>query len=303
LESISVIIRAYNAEKYIRYAINSVLGQDYDGLIEIIICYDEGTRDNTLGVIKDFSKYHHEIRIINIYRHTHLTPFRALQNYGLTYPKGDYIMILDYDNIMPVNYVSTMVKNAENSKAQFLFSNILPIDENGNIIGAKRSQKTSFTLKDMILGNLIDGNTIMLQRDYAKKINSEFSSILSKRFFDDLFEDWLIALLALKDCKSYHVKDACILYRIHKENITAGGEDFYKTLDNLKRDILTLLAFYELRGRYLSKEELMALQLSLIRRYTLSMRNIAKYKKELSLLEKYSFLVSILRKAFEKLII
>lgn len=302
MKSVSVIIRAYNAEKYIRYAINSVLNQDYDGLIETIICYDEGTHDNTLSVIKDFSSHHQETRVINIYRHTHLTPFRALQNYGLAYSKGDYIMILDYDNIMPINYVSIMVENAERSKAQFLFSNILPIDESGNIIGAKRPQKTSFTLKDMILGNFIDGNTIMIQRDYARKINDELS-ILDKRFFDDIFEDWLISLLALKDCRPYNVKDAYILYRIHKENITTGGGDVYKTLYNLKRDISTLLAFYELRGRYLSKEELTALQLSIIRRYTRSMRNIAKDKKELNLLKKYSLLASLPRKVLEKLLI
>lgn len=72
MKSVSVIIRAYNAEKYIRYAINSVLSQDYGSPIEIIVCYDEGTSDNTLSVIKDFSGYHHETRIVNIYRHTHI---------------------------------------------------------------------------------------------------------------------------------------------------------------------------------------------------------------------------------------
>lgn len=302
MKSVSVIIRAYNAEKYIRHAINSVLSQDYDGPIEVIVCYDEGTRDNTLSVIKDFSGYHHETRIVNIYRHTHLTPFRSLQKCGLANSKGDYIMILDYDNIMPINYVSTMVKNAECSKAQFLFSNMLLIDENGNVIGERRPKK-GFTLKDMILGNLIDGNTIMLQKDYAKKINNEFNGVLNKRFFDDIFEDWLIALLALKDCKSYHVEDAYILYRIHEENITAGSKDLYKTLDNLKRDISTLLAFYELRGDRLSKEELMALQLSLIKRYTWSMRSTIKYRRELNLLKSYSLLMLILEKAFEKLVV
>jgi len=155
----------------------------------------------------------------------------------------------------------------------------------------------------MILGNLIDGNTIMLQKDYVKKINNEFSGVLNKRFFDDIFEDWLIALLALKDCKSYHVEDAHILYRIHEENITAGSKDLYKTLDNLKREILTLLAFYELRGDHLSKEELMTLQLSLIKRYTWSMRSTTKYRRELNLLKSYSLLMLILEKAFEKLIV
>jgi len=300
MSSVSVIVRAYNAEKYIRYAINSILNQNYNELIEIIVCYDEGTQDNTLSILKELSKCSYENRTVTIYTHTHLTPFRSLQ-YGLARSKGEYVMILDYDNVMPSNYISTMMKSAESSEAQFLFSNILPIDEKGNIIGAKNPSSFNFTLKDLILSNRIDGNTIMLRKDYAEKIKDEFK-LLDQRSFDDLHEDWLIALLALKDCKPCYVKDAYILYRIHGENITAGAEDLYKILRKLEKDVFTLLAFYESRGRDLAKEELTALQIALMRRYTWSMRYISKYKKKLRLLEKYSLLASISRKVLEKLL-
>jgi len=39
---ISVAIPAYNAEKYIKDAVTSIINQDYSGDIEIVITYDEG---------------------------------------------------------------------------------------------------------------------------------------------------------------------------------------------------------------------------------------------------------------------
>ena len=161
MSSVSVIVRAYNAEKYIRYAINSILNQNYNEPIEIIVCYDEGTQDNTLSILKELSKCSHENRTVTIYTHDHLTPFRSLQ-YGLARSEGEYVMILDYDNVMPSNYISTMMKSAESSKAQFLFSNILPIDEKGNIIGAKNPSSFNFTLKDLIIDQKKDAHIYII---------------------------------------------------------------------------------------------------------------------------------------------
>jgi glycosyltransferase involved in cell wall biosynthesis len=45
---ISVGIPVYNAGKYIKEAITSIITQDYQGDIEIIIAYDKGNSDKTL---------------------------------------------------------------------------------------------------------------------------------------------------------------------------------------------------------------------------------------------------------------
>ena len=51
---VSVVITAYNVEKYIKKAINSVLNQTYKN-IELIVVEDCST-DNTLKIIKDLQK-------------------------------------------------------------------------------------------------------------------------------------------------------------------------------------------------------------------------------------------------------
>lgn len=298
---VSVIIRAYNAEKYIANAIKSILNQSYSGFIEIIICYDDGTSDNTLNIIKNFKDSSYHGRDVLVYKHTHMTPFRALQNYGFVYSKGDYIMILDYDNVMPKYYISTIMKYAEESKASFLFSNAELIDQNGSPLKKKLiyiTKERPYDIKKLITWNYIDGNTIAIRRDFMKKIRINLIK-LSNKFFDNIFEDWLIALLALKESVPYYVKNAYIYYRIHSDNITAGEGTLYKTLNTFIRDITTLLAFYELKKGELSRKELKYLQKSLIKRHSKVLRYIAKNDGRLKLINQYSSLIFILAKSLD----
>jgi teichuronic acid biosynthesis glycosyltransferase TuaG len=99
--SVSVVIRAYNSEKFIKDALISVLSQDYMGDIEVIVCYDERSRDKTMDVINGLSKISYEKRNIEVVRHAHSGPFRALQRCGFENSKGDFIFLLDYDDYYP----------------------------------------------------------------------------------------------------------------------------------------------------------------------------------------------------------
>jgi len=100
LPKISVAIAAYNAEKYIRKAITSIVNQDYPGNIEIIVLYDEGATDKTLQVINELKESLPSRRSLVIFQHSHTSLFRA-RIYSLKNFTGDYVHLFDYDNIMP----------------------------------------------------------------------------------------------------------------------------------------------------------------------------------------------------------
>lgn len=78
----------------------------------------------------------------------------------------------------------------------------------------------------LIRGNYVDVNTIVISKLYAKKLRDALIN-LKHGCFNWFFEDWLLALLAMKHCKVHYMSDTSILYRIHEANITA------------KQDILT----------------------------------------------------------------
>ncbi|MEL9909443.1 MAG: glycosyltransferase [Ignisphaera sp.] len=241
---ISVIIRAYNAEKYIRDAVGSVFNQRCKCPIEVIILYDEGTIDRTLEIIEELQEtVDAENTMLRVIRHTHISPFRSLQ-IGLKEARGEYVTILDYDNMYLPEYLEMIRKNTEeHPEATFLFTRAMMVAKDGKIIKELVSiPENPYDINRLIKWNYIDGNTIVLKRT-CKEIVEKLLSKLQHRSFDWIYEDWLIAAIGLRFCKPLFVKDAFVYYRVHESNTTYSlSNDYIKTLFNIERDVNTLIA-------------------------------------------------------------
>lgn len=87
---ISVILPAYNEEKYIKNAIESVLNQSFNDFELIIV--NDGSSDNTRKIIENIDDT--RIKIIN---QTNQGP-GASRNNAMKIAQGDYIMFLDGDD-------------------------------------------------------------------------------------------------------------------------------------------------------------------------------------------------------------
>lgn len=88
---VSVVMPAFNVEKYIGMAIKSVLDQTYENLELIII--DDGSRDNTVGVITSFD----DPRIVLV-RHEGNKGIAAARNSGMKIALGEWIAPIDADD-------------------------------------------------------------------------------------------------------------------------------------------------------------------------------------------------------------
>jgi glycosyltransferase involved in cell wall biosynthesis len=104
---VSVIIPAYNAEKYIADAIQCVLNQTWRN-IELIIVND-GSTDNTENVIRNF---------LEDKRITYITQANigcsGAKNVGLSLTTGDFIQYLDADDILSLDKIEEQVKILHN---------------------------------------------------------------------------------------------------------------------------------------------------------------------------------------------
>ena len=90
---LSVIIPAYNVEKYISECLDSVLVTKKD--IEVIIV-DDGSKDNTLSICEDYSKKDSRVKVYS-------KPnggVSSARNYGLEKVSGDYIIFVDSDDYL-----------------------------------------------------------------------------------------------------------------------------------------------------------------------------------------------------------
>ncbi len=93
LYKISIIIPAYNVEKYLPECLDSILGQsikDYEVLI-----IDDGSTDNTKDIAKSYQKKYEDS--IWVYEQNNLGPSGA-RNRGLEEASGEYILYIDSDD-------------------------------------------------------------------------------------------------------------------------------------------------------------------------------------------------------------
>ncbi|MCW5207043.1 glycosyltransferase family 2 protein, partial [Desulfobulbus sp. F5] len=111
---ISVIIPAYNHERFIGPAIESVLQQTWKHLELIVI--DDGSKDSTGKVAQSytdprFSYYHQENQ----------DAYNTI-NRGLSLAKGEYIAILNSDDIYTTDRLEKLLAIQQESGAACVFS-------------------------------------------------------------------------------------------------------------------------------------------------------------------------------------
>lgn len=102
---VSIILPAFNAEKYIAEAIDSILNQTYIGW-ELIIIYDKSS-DHSLDIIKDY--INKDSRISLVYN-----PAKGLisaLNHGIKISKGDFIARMDADDISMSDRIELQIKH------------------------------------------------------------------------------------------------------------------------------------------------------------------------------------------------
>lgn len=123
---VSIVIAAYNAEKYIPDCLDSILNQTYQN-IEIIVC-DDASTDRTFDILKKYSINDDRIHILQNKRNMFAGFSR---NRCIKLCKGEYIAIQDADDVSQQNRIEVLVTAIEKYKCDFVSSGHYLFDENG----------------------------------------------------------------------------------------------------------------------------------------------------------------------------
>lgn len=156
---VSVIIPNYNHAKYVGDAIQSVSDQDYSNL-EIIVV-DDGSTDNTREVVCHFD----DPRIKYIWQQN--AGLSAARNKGIRNARGEYIGLLDADDLYEPDFISTFLRYLNSNPsvdAAYCISQF--VDENNNVL----FQQTSWTEPpEQLHTRLLNGNFIVPLCMFARK--------------------------------------------------------------------------------------------------------------------------------------
>lgn len=112
---VSIIIPAYNVEKYIACCLDSIMQQTYNN-IEIIIVND-GSTDHTLEVAQQYQKRDTRITLIDQQN----SGVSESRNIALKCAKGDYVLFVDADDWLDMNTVQACIGQTEAEHADVCF--------------------------------------------------------------------------------------------------------------------------------------------------------------------------------------
>ena len=125
---VSIIIPAFNAEKFIAATLNSLIDQTYTNWEAIVV--NDGATDNTELVVQSFVVKDKRFKMIS----QENRGCSSAKNYGLSVAKGEFIQYLDADDLLsPIKLESQVKVLSENPYSVAVCkTKIFSIDINGN---------------------------------------------------------------------------------------------------------------------------------------------------------------------------
>ena len=186
----SVIIPAYNAEKYLEEAVRSALRQKVECEILII---DDGSTDSTADVAKRLESENANVRLL---KNRGKKGVAGARNFGISKARGKYIAFLDADDWWAEGKLESQIRLLESTGEKFSCCARELVSEDGKsflkVIGVKKR----ITYKMLLHTNSIACSSVVLDAEVARA---------HPMVRDDLHEDYIMWLEILKEIGRAHV--------------------------------------------------------------------------------------------------
>lgn len=188
----SVIVPVYNAEKYIKQCVCSLVNQQY-GNYEIILVNDCST-DTSLELCNSFARQYTNVVVINQSQNKGVS---AARNKGIEVAKGDYILFVDSDDFVSEDYFETL--------------ETLIVEEEYDLI--------SFGNYDYLIDG--DGSTETKLSDMNYDVSCNDTSPWNKLFLKTFFASPCNKLFLKKILLRYNIRfdESCVCYEDYMFNV------------------------------------------------------------------------------------
>lgn len=203
---VSIIITAYNYDRYLERAIRSCLDQSLPRSQYEVIVINDCSTDNTLKVLENYKE---EVRIYNLEKNVGLS---AARNFGISRAKGQFVVFLDADDY--IQHDLLLIEKtflAENNRLDAVSVDYYLVDERGTHL-----EHVDSSQKPIACG-------IMFRKDLLFDIGLYDESFRAR-------EDEDLRIRFLKKHTIHNIILPLYRYRMHDSNLTKNGEvmDRYK---------------------------------------------------------------------------
>lgn len=127
-DKISVIVPAFNVEKYLNRCVESILNQTYSNIEVILI--DDGSTDSSGKICDELGIKDSRIKVI----HKKNGGLSDARNCGLDEATGKYVCFIDSDDSIKNNYIEKLYEAIVKNDVQIAVCGYNRIDENDNFL-------------------------------------------------------------------------------------------------------------------------------------------------------------------------
>ena len=227
MSDISIIVPAYNAEKYIEKCLDSLINQTKKELEFIIV--NDGSTDSTEDLVKKYKD-----KRIKYFKNKN-QGIGKTRNFGIEKATSKYIMFLDSDDYLAKNACEEMFNKAENNNLDVVVCDFYKEYDNGNIEEIRTSDFEDSTL--------IENPDIITEYlcPWAKIYKRDLLIKNKIRFVENLkYEDAPFVIEAyLKANKIGKVNECLNYYLIHGNSETTVRDrrcfDILKIIDKIRK--------------------------------------------------------------------
>jgi hypothetical protein len=219
---VTIVIPTHNYACYVGQAIRSALEQGYRP-IEIVVV-DDGSTDDTPAVLREFEGAIRVVRLEGL-------GVSAARNAGLAHARGEYVVLLDADDLLVPGGVAAQVAQFDHRPdIDAVLGEWYTYDvQCGTISRSHSSLKDDDVLSHLLRTNIVATPSAIMLRRAAVGALGGFDTSFS---FTADWEMWL--RLAKQGCRFARVSAPVATYRIHGPSMTSN-------LDRAIRDMTALL--------------------------------------------------------------
>ena len=199
---VSIVMPAYNMERYICAAIHSVQEQTYPNWELIVI--DDSSQDSTCRIVERLANKDQRIRLIRNEKNIGVAQTR---NRGFELASGEYLALLDSDDLWRREKLARQVSLAEDTGADVIYCSYAIIDEAGRRICDDFIVPQNTNFENCLSKIVISCSTALLSRNIYKQY----------RFNPNYYHEDLVFWLQLLHDKRKVAGAAEVLadYRVH----------------------------------------------------------------------------------------
>lgn len=222
---VSIIMPAYNSERYISESIESVMVQTY--LYWELIIVDDGSTDKTATIAKRYSEK--DLRIKYIYQANGKQG--KARNNGIKNSNGEFIAFLDSDDLWVPQKLEIQIETMHKYQVDLVCSEGLIFQNTINCIQGNLNAFRGFYHPEQLIDQLLKENRIPILSVLASK-----EKILQAGAFDETpivqnIEDYHLWIkMVAEDCLLYGLTENLVYYRRHETQVTNSDPLFYQRI-------------------------------------------------------------------------